>query len=197
MENIQILSSPPAAVLRKACAAILLDEHYPTAWADSVPRIFTTWMQAFSSNQFIPFVWMVNGEVAGMQWAHDYGEDSEGAYTWLGGSAFRPFRGKQTAHVRRACWDQVHHELNARGYERIFGACLTTNRAAFHWIRDTYGWHPVGTYKEMLLSQGRLSDFHLFTVRPEDRRILWMSAERRSEDARHLYRQQSAIRQVA
>lgn len=197
MGNIEILTSPPAAVLRKACATILLDEHYPTAWADSVPRIFTSWMQAFSDNQFIPFIWMVNGEVAGMQWAHDYGEDTGGAYTWLGGSAFRRFRGKKTEGVRQACWEHVHHELKERGYERIFGACLTSNRAAFHWIRDTYGWHPIGTYKDMLLCQGRLSDFHLFTVRLEDRHILWISAEQRAQTARRLYQEQAAMQQVA
>lgn len=66
MVDIQILSPPTPALLRKACAAILLDEHYPTAWADTVPRIFLSWMDAFSNSQFIPFMWEVDGQIAGM-----------------------------------------------------------------------------------------------------------------------------------
>lgn len=71
------------------------------------------------------------------------------------------------------------------------------NRAAFHWIRDTYDWHPLGIYKEMLVSQGKLCDFHLFSVRLQDQNIMWVSAEQRAEAARHLYQKQLKLGSAA
>ncbi len=185
---IQIHTLPESSLLRKACASVLLDEHYPTAWGDSTPRNFQAWMNKFETKTWLPFVWTFGDDIAGLQWAHDFGSSSDGGYVWMGGSVIRPFRGRRYFDLRMEAWGMVRSLLEQEGYLALLGASIVGNHAAYAFI-TACGYTAVGTYKDWLVHRGRLIDVILYAIRPQDQNLLWLLAEKRAHNTRVFYHQ--------
>ncbi len=192
-QNLKIHTSPTSPLLKKACAQIIVDEHYPHAWSDLTPRIYHAWMEKFETKTWLPFVWTFDDQIAGLQWAHDISFGPDGGSVWMGGSVFRGFRGKAHFDLRMEAWRIVRTTLEQQGYPCLLGASIVGNRAAYAFI-TACGYTAVGVYTDWMLNRGRLVDAVLYAIRPQDRNLLWMLAEQRAEESRRRYLEMIARR---
>lgn len=190
-QQLRIHTSSTSPLLRKACARVLVDEHYPQAWSDLTPRIYTDWLSKFETKTWLPFIWTLNDELVGFQWAHDLAFGPDGGIVWMGGSVFKGFRGKKYYDLRMEAWGMVRASLEEQGYSSLLGASIVGNQGAYAFI-TACGYTAVGVYKEWMLNQGRLVDAVLYTLRPQDRNILWLLAEHRAQEARKRYAEVTA-----
>jgi L-amino acid N-acyltransferase YncA len=189
--QIHVITETDSPKIRYACSEILVDQHYHTAWGDGSIRIFERWLQKIEQHEIVPFLWTYDGQPGGLHWAHDFGEDEQGAYTWVGGTVLRQFRGKKWHKLQKGGWNAVRQQMEARGYWRMFAACLPHNKAGQILTGQTCGYACAGVYRDWLLYRGKLTDCVLYTQRPQDEKYLWLLAEKRAEEARRIYRQKT------
>jgi hypothetical protein len=86
--------------------------------------------------------------------------------------------------------------MEARGYWRMFAACLPHNKAGQTLTGQTCGYICAGVYRDWLLYRGKLTDCVLYTQRRQDEKSLWLLAEKRAEDVRRIYNQKMEAARV-
>lgn len=175
-------------------AEMMVDDPIRTkAYTDTFPDSVPGWGQLFTSRTILPFIWSVNGELAGFHWGHDLGVSATGqGYGWSGTYVLEAFRGRDWWPTRYAAYQEFIAVMNVHGISGIFGACRWENCVARRYTASI-GFTSLGRYVDWASFEGQLNAVEVFTWRTEDKALAHDMATQRAEHVRQNHRHLSHV----
>ncbi|MEE9149456.1 MAG: GNAT family N-acetyltransferase [Candidatus Tectomicrobia bacterium] len=178
--NVDWTEDPTLSTILHLAEIMVNDPIRTTAYTDTFPDSVHGWEQMFHSGTILPFVWFVDGKLAGFQWGHDLGTKLGQRYGWVSIYILEAFRGRDWWLTVNAAYQQFIATLQAHEIASIFVACRWSNIKACRFATKV-GFTSLGHYPDWASFEGMLDAVELFTWRPEDVTLAWEVATQRAE----------------